>query len=341
MVRKLIITNHKNEQLELDIFQPEKSGLTVRKLTGVGPVQASITTTDIASGDGKIFNFARKSERAIDLQLGLMELVYKIKDGYDGSTEKWHWETIEECRHRVYQYFPLKQKIKFEVITDTRHVYTYGYVEQNDPDIWSDDETQDVQILCTNPYFIDIEQQSFEMSLIDPRFEFPRDENERDALLQQDQYIALGLKHSNYDGGLNDANHPFIFGEYTFDNEFVLDYKGECETGCIFKVSFTGKVEDFQLMDITKNEILYIKPANISSIACFNNGDVLTICTKTGEKKCELLSNSQITNCIGMIDRGSTWLTFSQGENVFGYSSVSGIQYINIEVIIDPLYEGI
>ena len=53
----------------MELTAPEKTGLIVTSITGLGPVKAEIKCTSIATSDGSIFNSARLGERNIVLKL--------------------------------------------------------------------------------------------------------------------------------------------------------------------------------------------------------------------------------------------------------------------------------
>jgi len=139
MIKTLTVTNPSGDVLVLDMKNPLLSGFKITSITGLGPTKASINTTDFGSGDGSVFNSARVGMRNIVLTLVLIEN-----------------PTIETMRQLSYKFFPVKQRIALVVETDNRIVQTYGYVEANDPDIFSSQESIQVSILCEDPYFYSV-----------------------------------------------------------------------------------------------------------------------------------------------------------------------------------------
>ena len=99
MIKKVIVTNYLGESIELELGAPEKSGLFIRNIDGLGPGKASINTTDIASDDGSIFNSARSEQRNIVLTLGCLQV--------NGVTD-----SIETARQLTYKYFPKKKQLR-------------------------------------------------------------------------------------------------------------------------------------------------------------------------------------------------------------------------------------
>lgn len=111
------------------------TGFVIDKIDGLGPVDADVNMSEMAV-DGDHYNSSRVGKRNIVLTL------------------KFYSETgtgIEEVRHKSYELFPKHTPICIEVETDERTVYTKGYVEKNDPDIFSSESGNEVSILCEDP----------------------------------------------------------------------------------------------------------------------------------------------------------------------------------------------
>ena len=139
MLKKVVITNFRNESIEYNIegVQAEnESGLLITSIDGLGPVKATINMTDIPTSDGSVFNSARLNSRNI-----------VIKAKFTSAT------SIEEARHLSYRYFPVKSKVKIQVVTDTRTVKTEGYVESNEPDIFYELCGCQISIICPSAFF--------------------------------------------------------------------------------------------------------------------------------------------------------------------------------------------
>ena len=45
MIKAVTVTNHLGESLTMDLMQPEGSGFTVRSISGLGPVKATVNVT--------------------------------------------------------------------------------------------------------------------------------------------------------------------------------------------------------------------------------------------------------------------------------------------------------
>lgn len=158
MIKTVTVTNYLGESLTLELSNPFDIGINVRSIEGIGPPKGNVNYTEIASGDGGQFNSARASIRNITMQLGLMPV-----------------PTVEESRHRVYKYFPLDQQVTLRFETDKRLCEITGWVEECEPDIFSDDEVIDISIVCPDPYFYSVDSAlgTVNFSGVVGEFEFP------------------------------------------------------------------------------------------------------------------------------------------------------------------------
>lgn len=158
MIKSVTITNHLNSVLKIDLTDTS-SGFAIMSIDGLGPVKADVNTTDIASFDGALYNSARVGSRNI-----VFNFRFFAKP------------TIEATRLMSYKIFPVKRKVKLEFETDTRTSSIEGYVESNEPDIFSENEGCQVSIICPDPYFVssgDGGTEELVFSTAEPNFEFP------------------------------------------------------------------------------------------------------------------------------------------------------------------------
>lgn len=126
MIKSFTVTNYLGDSLKLDLRRPELSGFLVKSVSGLGPSKTNISTTESSTNDGALFNSARLAPRNI-----VFELVF---------VESANLEDIEDVRQKVLQYFPAKKNIELLIETDNRTVKTTGYVESNEPNIFSSQE---------------------------------------------------------------------------------------------------------------------------------------------------------------------------------------------------------
>lgn len=231
MFKSIKIVNYKNEELLIDFFNSDPTGFNIRKIDGLGPVKADIATTKIVTSDGDIYNSARANGRNIVLTLGF---IIKPDIGMN---------TIEDCRQKTYKYFPLKKKLKFIVTTDNRELYTYGYVESNEPDIWSKDETTQISIICPSPWFQSKGSNSVKITNVRPLFKFPFEVLEQDLEVKDltDKTKEYGLERT-LDGDDTQTDNYF-FGNDIYDLYDNLATYGDIEFLRI--ENFKGQTYDF------------------------------------------------------------------------------------------------
>jgi len=156
MIKALTVVNNLGDHMELDLANPYENGIAVTGIDGLGPGQADILLTDFASGDGAVFNSSRLPSRNIVLHLRLLD----------------YPEIIEKTRQTVYKYFPIKKPIWLIFETDLRRVQIQGYVESNEPEIFSSVETLQISIICPSPYFQSLDDEITDFSGVTPEFEF-------------------------------------------------------------------------------------------------------------------------------------------------------------------------
>ena len=304
MINSIKITNYRDESLEIVLREAVPShGLLITKIEGLGPVKASINMKDNSLVDGSRFNSSRAQKRNIILTLRFLEA-----------------PTIEDTRQLTYKYFPLKKRLKFEVDTDNRKLCTYGYVESNEPDIFSDKEETKISILCEDAYFhiVDVEANST-VSLTNPKFEFPFDNNSVTEKLIE-------------------------FGEIEVRQECNVFYEGDVETGMIIKAHAYGTVENITIFNLTTRGRIVIDTSIIETLtgAGIGVGDTIIINTNNGQQNVQLLRAGVYYNILNAIDKTNVeWFSLSKGDNLFSYIAEAGETNLFLEIQNDILYEGV
>lgn len=197
MIKSIKVTNYRNESLTLELANPYKTGLAITSVDGLGPAEASISTSDIASKDGSLFNSARMGNRNIVLNFRLLPnpAVEAIRD-------------VERIRHTVYRYFPIKKKLTLEIITGERIGTIVGYVDKCEPNIFTKNQTIQVSIVCPDPWFKSSEEIKINSLQVTNAFNFPLESimTERKNLLDLsncvdytiDDHIAIHYEKNEY-----------------------------------------------------------------------------------------------------------------------------------------------
>lgn len=301
MIREIKITNYINEEKTLYLTDPESSGFAIEKIDGLGPVKANVITTNIANLDGAIFNSARAVYRNIVFSIYFVGI-----------------PDIEDARMSSYRWFPLKQKVKIVIKTDQRECECIGYVESNEPNIFSKQEKTTISIICPDPYMYSVVEHETNFSSINSLFSFP---------------------FSNESANEN----LIIFSDYQSKKRESVTYNGDFETGVKISMHFLGPVTDITIYHINTGKRLKIDTNKIASLtgAALDNGDNIYINTKNGEKGIELLRNGDYINILNCLDKNPDWFQLRKGDNEFAFTAESGEEFIEFSLTFKDAYEGV
>ena len=302
MIHSITVTNYRGDSLKMELTRPQDSGFIIEKVTGLGPGKANINTSEVSTNDGAIYNSARVPSRNI-----VISVKYLFK------------ETIEEARQTSYKYFPLKRKVTLLIETDNRMAEIEGYVESNEPDIFSQEEGSDISIICPNPFFYDaLSTTETSFSGIVPAFEFPfSNESLTEPLLE------------------------FSVIEDVTDR--VIDYKGDAEVGVTISIQARGEAGDITIYNVDTAETMVVYNNLIESLTGSGivDGDEIIICTVRGQKSAKLIRQGKTTNILNCIGRDADWFQLAQGPNTFAYDAVTGRNNLRVVITNRIIYEGI
>lgn len=301
MIKSVTITNHLNESIKLELTRPELSGFIIKSIDGIGPVNASVNFTELATLDGAIDNSARLDSRNITMSLQFMGM-----------------PTIEDTRLLSYKYFPVKRKVKFLIETDNRICYTEGRIEKNEPKIFSKDEGCQISIMCPDPYFYSEENNNLMFYGVDPLFEFPFENNS----LTED-LIEFGSITQMTEGTI------YYEGDAEVGIQIVVHAIGDAEG---FAVYNSGTRER---MGINDEKLRALMGTGIIA------GDRITIDTTRGHKSITILRNGLTTNILNALEKPLKWFKLAKGYNTFVYTATSGLEYLQFEISYKTIYEGV
>ena len=288
----------------MEFSNPWRSGFNITNITGLGAPKGVINSTVIAPGDGDLFNSARADKRNIVLSIDFVEI-----------------PDIESARHLSYQMFPVKQMITLIFETDSRMAVISGYVESNEPNIFSKKEGTQISILCMDPYFQGIGEgipQITPMCSRSNTFEFPF-----------------------WNDSLTD---PLLtMGNVEIRQEAVVYYPGEVPTGAIFTLTATDNVTNVKLYNTRTGESMYINTTKLANLtgSSIIAGDEITIDTNRGSKSITLLRDGVRTSILSCIDYDSDWFVIRPGDNLFAYTATIGALYLQVQITNQVLYEGV
>ena len=259
----------------------------VFKIDGLTPPNATLNFSELANYDGGIYNSSQLEMRNIVLYI-------KIHN------------PAEKNRINLYKYFPVKKQIRLHYENDHRKVYIDGYVETFECDLFAMNETVQISILCSNPYWIDSETIKLTFSKIEKLFEF-----------------------------------PFSIPEEGIEFSTIVDYKTQFfnNSGSEIGISIEFKANADRIL----NPRFYNRTTQKFFGLNFDmrKGDVIRISTIKGNKFVKLIRNGIESNIINTRQNASSWLTLIPGTNELSYEADKG--EINLDVVMTAYryYEGV
>lgn len=302
MIRSITVTNHLNEFMRIDLFNPQETGLIIQSIEGLGPPKANVNFTELATSDGAIDNTARLDSRNIVLSF--------LFASYGGKS-------IEDIRQSTYKYFPIKRNVKIVIETDNRNCETIGRVESNTPTIFSKEEGCQISIMCPDPYLYSEGTETFFYSM-EPMFTFPFS---NESLFES--LIMFG----------NIKNQTVGTLAYTGDAETGIIIRihaiGSAEGLAIYNLDTREslKINDSKLIALLGSGIM--------------TGDDITINTNKGQKSITLLRGGTTTNILNTLESPIKWFQIFKGDNVFAYTCISGISNLQVVIENKVVFEGV
>lgn len=299
MIKTITVTNPRGESTILDLANPWKNGFAVTEITGISPEKSNINTTDLSVADGSVYNSSRLPNRNIVFQIRLL--------GND----------IEAIRHNLYKYFPIKQKVRLTFETDYRDVFIDGYVESNEVNIFSAEESSSISVICPDPFFKLSKAAEISCGRLDPMFEFP----------------------------VEITGKSIIFGEYNDIYSGILDNEGSEPVGftCDFHILDSVEIGNITIYHLETNSILAIDTSKIQAVLGepLSRDDVIHLDTRRGQKSLKVVHGIVETNVLQIFDRNTNWMQLLPGRNSFTFSVAKNQDSVSIHLSSNLLIEGI
>lgn len=304
MIKSVTVTNHVGDSIKMELTRPDLSGFAIKSIEGLGPVKADINLTDISTYDGSLYNSSRLGTRNI-----VFDLVFVNNYG----------ESIEDIRHRAYRFFQTKTYVKLLFETSNHTLETEGYVESNDPSIFSKQEGCKISIICPFPYLFAVdEDKKIVFSGVDPLLEFPFSNESLTEPL-----IEMGSIKTVY--------------------EQLIVYSGDAETGIRITMHADGEVNNITIYNTITRGTMKIDTSIIETLT--GSGivarDEIIINTIKGNKFIWLLRDGVTYNILNSLDKSSDWFQLSNGDNIFAYTAESGAENLKFTIEHRVIYKGV
>lgn len=304
MIKSLTVTNEYGETVKIVLTDDNPShGMLIESIDGLGPAKANINTAQLATMDGTYYNSARLDQRNV---------VVKMKFDYISST------SVEEARLNSYKYFPIKRNVKLVVETDKRTVETIGYIESNEPDIFSDFEGAQISIICPDPYLYGEEGDSVSFFTVDSAFEF---EFENASLT--DNLLEFGT--------INESREQNIY------------YEGDADVGVVLHIKAIGGVGDIIIQNQKTQETMKIDTNVLEAVAGepIKSGDEIFVSTVRGSKFATLVRDGEQINILNSLGKNIEWIRLTRGDNLLSLRIDDGFENVIFDIQYRIAYEGV
>lgn len=307
MIKSFTVTNYLGDSIKLELGRPEQSGFLIKSVSGLGPAKANINSIEISTNDGSMFNSARLNQRNIVFELIFVE-----------SEDR---ENIEDIRQKSYKYFPMKKNLTLVIETDNRIVQTVGYVESNEPNIFSAQEGSQISIICPDPFFYSAGDDGIIKTVfygIEAEFEFPFSNESLTAPL-------------------------LVFGNIQNKTENVIFYNGDAEIGITILIHAIGDVSNVVIYNVGTRERMGIDTERLKALTGSGiiASDDIVINTTKGEKSITLMRGGQPFNILNCLDKNTDWFSLAKGDNIFAFTAESGVTNLQFRIENKVIYEGV
>lgn len=280
---KLKVENKYGEVLELS----QNPNYVIKLIDGIDPPDAVINTARNANADGSVFNSAYVDNRTITITLAINQ-------------------PTEANRIALYKYFKSKYPVTLYYENDSRNVKISGYVQQVPVQYFAKKELFQVTILCVNPYFEGVEQETTMIDSAEALFEFPFE-----------------------------IESPIAFSEQNEIHEEVVINNGDIETGALFILHAKGTVVNPSIVNMDTNEVFAF---NVT----LSMGDEIRLNTVVKQKSVLLYkANGTVQNLIGSVYAGASWFQLRPSGNVFSILATSGLSNLDAAIYSSDKYQGV
>lgn len=296
MIHQIVATNGLGEKLDLDLFNPWSTGVAVKEVTGIGPVKSEVSYEKFALIDGGLFKGVKVGTRNTVITL--------IPIGED----------IEMVRNRIYEIFPVAEKIDLQIRTNLRIAHLDFYVESVEPNIFSENQEIQISLIAMNPFWRSSASHTERMirfNAADPMFEFPE-----------------------WSPAQPDAR--LIFSEERYDHLRTIHYAGDAPTGVVITFTFKATVTRLSIDNRSSGEGMTFAKA-----AMFYPDEQLVVDTRDGYKTITHRARGQESHVAGLITPQSQWIQLYRGDNVFSLEFDADPAAVDTTIEFETLYRGL
>ena len=257
-------------------------------VSGLTPPSASLFTSKSPNKKGLKHNGSSLNERILVIEIKLLG-------------------NVEESRNALYSWVEPEAYSKIYYQNGVKSVYCEGYVETCDADLFTDNEIVNVEIVCGNPYWMDLQEIFVDISNVLKQFVFPF------------SIDSVGIPFST----LKDSNITNVFNS-------------GAETGVQFIIRCTEPITSLIIFD-ANNTTRQFK-INYS----FDAEWQIIIDTEGSPKTCKAIKpDGTVLNILRYVSGNPTWFTLKRGNNRFGYIANDGAAAVEMSVGYTNKYLGV
>lgn len=256
--------------------------------SGLNPPSASIFTSKSPNRKGLKYNGSSLDERVVSIQIKLLG-------------------NVEESRNALYAWTDPEGYTKIRYRNGIKNVYCEGHIEVCEVDPFTDNEVMNVEIICENPYWKDLEEISVEVSAM--------------------------LKHFVFAFAIDSAGIPF--STLKEDNITGIFNTGS-DTGIQIIIQCTEAVDTLVIFDAdnTTQRFQINYP--------FKAGWQIFIDTEGSPKTCKAITpEGTEMNILRYVKGKPTWFSLKKGINRFGYIANNGAAAVEMSIGYTNKYLGI
>lgn len=260
----------------------------VYHVSGLTPPAASLFTAKSPNRKGLKYNGSTLNER---------NMIISVKILGD----------VENNRNNLYNWTDSEQYCKVHYANGLKNVFCEGYVTECPCDPFTNNETMDIVILCTDPYWKGLQEINAEIAAILKQFVFPF------------SIDSAGVPFSTL-RGLTEAT--------------VINTGAE--TGCAFIIRCNGDIKNLSIFDSSNTTKIFKINTTLK------DGWIVEINTEGSPKTCTVTKpDGTVENLLKYIGSSPTWFTLKKGTNTFGYSAESGVNFVEMSIRYTNKYLGV
>lgn len=287
---KVIYENDKGMIVEMAYSFP----YFLQQLIGTDGIKAEINKTKGVGQDGTTVENVNLSERPL-------QILGTIKGSSKEELEKYRAKLLQVFNPKIkgtlhYEYGDVKKRIRCQVEDAPKFTKTSNFKYQ----------TFLINLICPNPFWLDILEVKEEIALWKGDFSFPLE-------LTEDG-IEIGHREPS----------------------LIVNVFNQGDVECGMRVEFKA------LATLTNPSILNVNTQQYLKInKTMTAGEVITVTTGFGNKKVESKLNGVISNAFNYIDFQSTFLQLDPGDNLFRYNADVNLDNLEVNIYYTPQYLGV